>query len=160
MASQSHSPAYLVLIIALGALVGLLFFVLLTSNVMAASLWFVTGKLKDNSSYMVYLPDGLQQHRNNVLVFALSPTADALSMLAAWSSVAEQHKWIVAASKEFQNGQDFGPSLQEVETELNDVEGKYAIDRSRVIFHRIFGRGDGCPRRIQVLPRQRQSNRC
>ena len=43
-------------------------------------------------------------------------------MIIAWAEVAEKHHWIIAASKEFQNGLEFSTALRLVETELNDVE--------------------------------------
>ena len=101
------------------------------------------GKLTDRQSYLVYLPDGLEPGKKYPLVFALSPNGDARTMIAVWTAVAEKHHWIIAASKQFRNGQEFGPSLKEIEAELNDVESAYAVDPTRVIFTGISGGGMG-----------------
>ncbi len=105
--------------------------------------WRETGQLLDHPTYLVYLPDGLEPGKRYPLVFALSPGADALGMISTWVAVAEKHHWIIAASKQFRNGQEFGPSLKEIEVELNEVEATYAVDPTEVIFTGISGGGMG-----------------
>ena len=103
----------------------------------------MTGTFADHPTYLAYLPEGWNPAQRSPLVFALSPTADPCSMISAWSAVADQHHWLVAASKEFRNGQPFAPSLKQIETELNAVEKEYAINPRRVIFTGISGGGMG-----------------
>ena len=126
-------------IIALGVLAGSLFYgrAILVNTLQTP--FEKTGKLTDRQSYLVYLPDVLEPGKKYPIVFALSPNADAHSMISAWASVAEKHNWIIAASKEFHNGQEFGISLKQIEAELNDVENAYAIDTTRVIFTGFSG---------------------
>ena len=116
------------------------------------ALWRATGKLADHPTYLVYRPEGLKAGRQYPLVFALSPAGDALAMIRVWAAVAEKHQWIIAASKEFHNGQEFGPSLKLIEAELNDVERAYAIDPARVIFTGISGGGMGSHAVAKYLP--------
>lgn len=141
--SRHRRSAVVLITIALGILAGWL---LCGSPILADSpkvQWLKTGKLTDRASYLVYLPDDLEAEKKYPLVFALSPGGDALSMISTWAAVAGKHHWIIAASKKFRNGQEFGPSLKEIEAELNDVEGAYAIDTTRVIFTGISGGGMG-----------------
>jgi len=150
--SRHKKSVALLITIALGILVGLLFYgspILVNTP---QSPWPMTGKLTDRQSYLVYLPDDLEQGKKYPLVFALSPGADALSMISAWAPVAEKHHWIVAASKEFHNGQEFGLSLRQIEAELNDVKNAYAIDTTRVIFTGISGGGMGAHAVFKFYP--------
>jgi predicted esterase len=103
----------------------------------------MAGKLADHPSYLIYLPQGWTPKQRLPLVFGLSPGADARSVILTWSSVAEKHHWLVAASKEFRNGQEFGPSLRQIEAELNAVEREYLTDPRRVIFTGTSGGGMG-----------------
>jgi predicted esterase len=121
-------------------------------NTQTRPLWFITGKVTDHGAYLVYRPDGLTAGQPATLVFALSPSADALAMIAAWSQVAEKHHWLVAASKEFQNGQDFYSSLKQLKAELDDVEKRYPTDPQRVIFTGMSGGGMGAHAFARTYP--------
>ncbi|MBI4674187.1 MAG: hypothetical protein HY741_21295 [Chloroflexi bacterium] len=99
--------------------------------------------MTDDGNYLVYHPDGLERGKRYPLVFALSPTADAMSMLNAWAGVAEKHKWLVAASKTFRNEQRMDTSLQQVSDALRAVEKKYPVNTRRVIFTGLSGGGMG-----------------
>lgn len=143
MESRSGRTGRLVFSIALGVLIPLVVFLFVLLNDMIRPLWLITGKVVDNGTFSVYLPDGLERGKKYPLVFALSPNADAVTMLALWSPVAEKHKWIIAGSKEFRNGQDFDPSMQQIESELNGVETKYPVDDTTVIFTGMSGGGMG-----------------
>jgi predicted esterase len=136
-------PAGFIMAISLGVIAAILIYLLVQVNQDTRPLWVLTGKLVDRGNALVYLPAGLEPGKSYPLVFALSPTADAMTMLVTWADVAEKHTWIVAASKTFQNGQDFGPSLQAVIAELDDVEAGYPVDTSRVIFTGLSGGGMG-----------------
>jgi predicted esterase len=104
-------------------------------------LWYFLGKIQDKGNYLIYTPAGMEPGKTYPLVFALSPSADAQALITAWAQVAEKHKWIVAASKTFKNGQDFLPSLSQVASQLNDVEKNFPINKNRVIFSGISGGG-------------------
>jgi predicted esterase len=131
--------ASLTLAVALGILAGLLVW----GGVARAPewLWRIRGKLIEHPTYLIYLPDGYQTGKPYPLVFALSPSADAFSMISVWAPVANRHGWIVAASKESRNGVDFDLVLQQVEAELDDVEKNYKIEPDRVIFTGLSGGG-------------------
>jgi poly(3-hydroxybutyrate) depolymerase len=105
--------------------------------------WRISGKLIDYPSYLIYLPDGYLPGKPYPLVFALSPSADALSMISVWSPVADRHGWLVAASKEFHNGVEWDLLLPQIEAELNEVEKNYTVEPSRVIFTGLSGGGMG-----------------
>jgi len=102
-----------------------------------------TGRLVDHGAWLAYLPEGWQPEERRPLVFALSPTGDARWAISAWVSVADRHRWLVAASKEFRNGQEFGPSLKRIEAELDAVERTYAVDAGRVVVTGLSGGGMG-----------------
>jgi predicted esterase len=136
-------PLYLTLTVLTGVILAAVFFLGLKSVNLTRQVWTLTGKLVDQGSTLVYLPNQYLPGRKVPLVFALSPGADAYGMISTWAAVAEKHNWIIAASKTFQNGQDFLPSLKEVEAQLNRVETAYAIDLKRVIFTGISGGGMG-----------------
>jgi predicted esterase len=101
------------------------------------------GQTVDHPTYLAYLPAGWTPEKPHPLVFALSPTGNPRSRIAAWSSVADRHRWLIAASKEFRNGLQFEPSLRQIEAELDAVERDYAVDLQRVIFTGISGGGMG-----------------
>ena len=138
-----QGPAGFVIAIGFGIFLGLMSYVLVRVYNSVRPLWVLEGKLKDEGSYLVYLPDGWKAEESAPLVFALSPSADAIGMISTWAPVAEKHHWIIAASKEFHNGQEFGAALLRIEAELGDVEGRFNIDRGRVIFTGFSGGGMG-----------------
>ena len=148
----------LFIVIGLGILVGVLLYDLTIPVDTPQSPPDETGKLTDHQTYLVFLPDALEPGKKYPLVFALSPSADASSMISAWAPAATKHSWIVAASKEFHNGLAFDPSLKQLEAELNDVESNYPIDTTRVIFTGFSGGGMGShafakfyPDRVQAI---------
>jgi predicted esterase len=106
-------------------------------------LWRIQGQLTDHSTYLIYLPEDYQPGKPYPLVFALSPSGDALSMISVWSSVADRHHWIIAASKEFRNGVDWDILFPQVIAELDDAERNYKIEPDRVIFTGLSGGGMG-----------------
>jgi len=149
--------AFLVIIV-LGGLVGLLLYEFTAPVDTAQSQLPETGKLTDRQSYLIYLPETLESDKRYPLVFALSPGADAASMISVWKTAATKHIWIIIASKEFHNGVAFDASLRQLEAELNDVESKYPIDTTRVIFTGFSGGGMGShafakfyPSRVQAV---------
>ncbi len=97
------------------------------------------GHLADLGTCLVYVPDDLPAGKKVPLVFALSPGADAGSMIRTWAAVAEKHHWIVAASKEFRNGVAWGIVMPQVIAELDAVERAYAVDLNQVVFTGLSG---------------------
>ncbi len=116
------------------------------------------GQLRDGGTYLAYVPDSVPAGRKVPLVFALSPGADAGSMIRVWARVAETHGWLVAASKEFRNGVAWEVLTPQVMAELDAVERAYAVDRDRVVFTGLSGGAMGSlgityyhPGRIRAL---------
>jgi predicted esterase len=97
------------------------------------------GQVVDRGNYLVFLPKGINMQEKHPLVFALSPTADARSMIAKWSGVAAKHQWIVAASKDFHNDVSANIVFPAVEAELTDVETNYPVNLTRVIMTGLSG---------------------
>jgi predicted esterase len=75
------------------------------------------------------------------LLFALSPSGDAPSMILKWRKVADRHTWILAASKESKNGVPFVVGLGIIDSELREVKQRYPVDDGRVIFTGLSGGG-------------------
>ena len=97
------------------------------------------GKVRDGGTFLVYVPDRLPPGKKVPLVFALSPGGDAGSMIRVWAATAEKHGWLVAASKEFHNGEQWSIVTPRVMAELDAVERDYAVDRDRVAFTGLSG---------------------
>jgi predicted esterase len=104
---------------------------------------FRSGTLVELSSALVYVPRGIEAGKKYPLVFALSPSGDALSMIGTWASVADKRRWIVAASTEFKNGVRFSTLLARMDLALSEVEQSHPIDPTRVVFAGFSGGGMG-----------------
>jgi predicted esterase len=105
--------------------------------------WKLTGRLQDQGTYLVYLPKDLPAGQKVPLVFALSPSADANSLILTWAGVAERHHWIIAASTQYRNFIDFAAALKQNQLDLNDALRRYPADPARVIFTGLSGGGSG-----------------
>jgi len=145
-------PSDLVILLSLGILAGLFGFAIIFYNNAHEAEWRVADKTSEHVSYLLYTPDGLEQGKKYPLVFALSPNADPMSMIIAWADTAEKHKWLIAASKEFEVGLDFPTALRLVEAELNDVEKQFPVDRQRVIFSGFSGSSTGAHAFVRAYP--------
>jgi predicted peptidase len=98
-------------------------------------------KIVDTAEYILYLPFGIDPNHKYPLVIALSPGADAQSMIDTWKDVSEKHKWIILASKESRNGMDMKQMANTLITRLKFVSVNYPIDTSRVIATGFSGGG-------------------
>jgi len=87
----------------------------------------------ETANYSLYLPKGMNYNINHPLVVALSPSADAASMISAWKNVADRHQWIVYASKTFKNGVCIGNPMQDILSDLSVLENEYPVNRTRII---------------------------
>lgn len=90
-------------------------------------------KIVNDSAYILYIPGGLSNQKRYPLVIALSPSADAQSMIDVWKQAADKHKWIVMASKKFQNGASVDPILGELASTVSKLYGKYPVSKTKVI---------------------------
>lgn len=93
----------------------------------------VTSRTVDSSAYIIYIPSGVSEQKKYPLVIALSPNADAHSMIGIWRSVSEKYKWIIFASKEHRNGMDMKKTSDDLANALKSLSGNYPIDKSKVI---------------------------
>ncbi len=82
-------------------------------------------KLADHGTHMVYVPDGVSFDKKHWLLFALSPSGDARSMILKWRKAADRHAWVVAASKESKNGLPFKVGLGMINAELREVKERW-----------------------------------
>jgi len=90
-------------------------------------------KIINDSAYILYIPGGLSSQKRYPLVIALSPSADAQSMIDVWKQAADKHKWIIMASKKFQNGVSAAPILNELASAVSKLYGKYPVSKTEVI---------------------------
>lgn len=91
--------------------------------------------------YILYLPSGLDQNKKYPLVLALSPSADAESMLEAWKDVSEQYKWIILASRQHKNGMEFKQIGSILVNTLRIVILRYPVDSKKIIATGFSGGG-------------------
>ncbi len=98
----------------------------------------------DEPKYILYVPKGIDYNKKYPLVIALSPSANASSMIGAWKNVAEKHKWLVLASKEFRNNVSTTDIFRNLSSIVSrDLSGKYPIDKSKVVATGFSGGGMG-----------------
>src|SRR6056297_2741788 len=62
-----------------------------------------SARIINKARYKLYIPSGINSYVKYPLVVALSPTANAQSMISTWKETAEKYKWIILASKESRN---------------------------------------------------------
>ena len=116
------------------------------------------GTTADRGTYLLYLPKDTNADQDHTLVYALSPGADAASMISAWAEVADSHQWLIAASTVSRNGIDIDPVLVQIKADLGEILSEYAITPGRVICSGMSGGGMACyaltmayPERINAL---------
>lgn len=97
----------------------------------------------DKPEYILYVPSGIYPTQKYPLVIALSPGANAQSMINTWKEVAEDCKWIILASKEFRNGVDPAPVFSRIVNILRDLSSQLPIDKSKIIATGLSGGGMG-----------------
>jgi predicted esterase len=90
-------------------------------------------KIINDPAYILYIPGGLSNQKRYPLVIALSPSADAQSMIDVWKQAADKHKWMIMASKKFQNGVPVDPILGELASAVSKLYGKYPVSKTKVI---------------------------
>jgi predicted esterase len=95
----------------------------------------------DRGEYLLYVPGGINGGGKYPLVVALSPSADADSMIAVWRPIADRHRWIILASKVSRNGVDIAPVAKTVLSDVAEVEAAYPVDKAKIIFTGLSGGG-------------------
>jgi len=98
-------------------------------------------KIIESNKYTLYIPDNLEQNKKYPLVIAFEPAGDAKTQIALWKDLAEKHKLIVAASKEFMNGIDPAGSFSTMVNLIKQDDPACPIDKSRVITSGMSGGG-------------------
>ena len=99
-------------------------------------------RIIEDSQYIIYIPEGMQSNKNYPLVMALSPSADANSMIRTWKNVSEKYKWIIWASKEIRNGPEpMNLVSDKLAGILQFLVLNYQIDKTKVIMTGYSGGG-------------------
>lgn len=96
----------------------------------------------ENAEYIIYIPQGIDYHKQYPLCIALSPNADAHSMIALWSEIADQYQLIIFASKEFRNGLGEG-IIHKIVSSLEEVSPNLPINDSQIVATGFSGGGMG-----------------
>lgn len=97
----------------------------------------------DRPNYIFYMPKGVDLNKKYPTIVALSPNADARQMMELWQPVSDRYKWLVYASKTYQNGppvQSFFPDIIE---DIYSLHLEYPIDMSKIIAAGLSGGGMG-----------------
>ncbi len=95
----------------------------------------------DNGSYIIYLPEGINESAKYPLVVALSPSANAESMLRPWQAVADKYKWIILSSRQHKNGMDFKEIGNIFSNTIRNVILSYPVDERKVVATGFSGGG-------------------
>lgn len=106
----------------------------------------------DKPGYLIYLPDRRRDVMLYPLVVALSPSADAQSMINAWKGVADKFKLMVLASKEFKNGVDMNSILRNLSGIVQEASINFPVDRSKIIATGFSGGAMGAHAFIFTYP--------
>ena len=93
----------------------------------------------ETSEYLLYLPPRMDTNLKHPMVVALSPSADAWSMIHAWEKAVGKHQWILFASKFTSNNRTFGENLNELVPLLRSLPEDYPIDREKIIATGLSG---------------------
>ncbi|HPM43221.1 MAG TPA: hypothetical protein PLV52_05270 [Candidatus Omnitrophota bacterium] len=109
-------------------------------------------KIINDPAYILYIPGGLSSQKRYPLVIALSPSADAQSMINAWKRAADKHRWIIMASKKFQNGVSATPILGELASAVSKLYGKYPVSKTKVIASGFSGGAMGSHMFARMYP--------
>ncbi len=109
----------------------------------------------ENDDFIIYLPSGLKGKGPRPLVVLLSPTADPDTLIRAWQGVAEEHRWLLLASKRFRNGiawDEESSIYSGINNFINRRKLPWPVDRQRVIASGISGGGWGSHKLAYYYP--------
>jgi predicted esterase len=98
-------------------------------------------RVVETGEYVLYLPSELDLQSRHPLLVALSPSADAWSMIRAWQPVVEKHKWLLFASKTSRNGVPYGSIVPPLIAAVKSVSADYPVDKSRIVATGLSGGG-------------------
>jgi hypothetical protein len=97
--------------------------------------------MKETSTYLAYIPPQVLAGTHAPLVVALSPSADAQSMVSVLEMSADKLSVIIVASKESRNGVPIDQLLPGYGEIMNDSIKTLPIDEKRIIFAGFSGGG-------------------
>ena len=97
----------------------------------------------DEGSGFVYIPPDLEPTRRYPLLVVLSPSGDPNGSLDIWQGAAEELKVFIFASKDYRNGINMQPVLDQIAAKIAELASRYAIDETRVISAGLSGGGMG-----------------
>jgi predicted esterase len=89
----------------------------------------------------LYIPADSDAQDPRPLVIVFSPSGDSEGSVRFWKDIADRHKLIVLASKEFHNGIDVTPVLQRLVDSLESVRAQAPVDMSKIIAAGFSGGG-------------------
>lgn len=95
----------------------------------------------ETDTYVLYVPPYADTTENRPLVVGFDPGANTQNVLDAWQDAAEQYKWFIMASKNFQNGIPVNPILVEMKAAVDEVISNYHVDSTKVIASGFSGGG-------------------
>jgi predicted esterase len=99
-------------------------------------------KIIERPGYLLYVPEGLEKGKEHPLVLVLSPSADAWMSMATWRALANRHKWLICASKEFRNGQNLDVILPRLAALItDDILPNYPVNSNNIIAAGYSGGG-------------------
>ncbi|UCC95217.1 MAG: hypothetical protein JSW40_00280 [Candidatus Omnitrophota bacterium] len=124
-------------------LLSILSLVFLCSDARTESSTGKESRFVNSPKFILYIPSGIETYKKYPIVVALSPGADAESMVAIWKNVSEKYKWIILASKEFRNGVDMNPVFSSIVSTLDFLSMNFPVDDSKVIVTGFSGGGMG-----------------
>lgn len=110
------------------------------------------GKTTETPEYLIHAPSKLSQGALYPLVIAFSPGAEAQQMIKVWQNAADEHKWLVIASKKFRNGIDSTPIFNQLYTDITQGKLNLPIDRKRIAATGLSGGGMGSHALVFAYP--------
>lgn len=116
---------------------------LLFSGVSSAEAYSESSEARflNQSDALIYVPSGLSPNRRYPILFTFSPGADAAFMTQFWRGFAEEHKWIIYASKEYRNNLNMNQLYPVMKGRMEHAMAQLPADTSRVVLTGMSGGG-------------------
>lgn len=101
------------------------------------------GEIHTQADALVYVPASKSPANKNEkmpVVFSFSPGGDAAYMVRLWQEMADEHHWILYASKEYRNHLDMNALYPQIRQRITQTLQHYPqADASRIIFTGMSG---------------------
>ena len=98
-------------------------------------------QLVETPQYLLYLPHRTNRTTPCPLIVAFSPHADAHAMIRLWKGVADDHQWMLLASRAFRNGIDTSAMDVELISYLGELIHTYTLDPFKIVATGFSGGG-------------------